>query len=63
MSKNKYNETAEKMKKTGEKMQAMGCLLTLVLTIPIVLLLFFGPVGLGVGVLIAVVGLAIRKRK
>lgn len=52
-------------KKTGEKMQTLGCLLTLVVTIPLLLTVFLGPVGLIIGAVIAilvVIGHLVNKK-
>lgn len=59
----KWEERAKKVEEAGQKMQAWGCLLTVLITIPIILTIFFGPVGLGIGVFIAIIFLAGRKKK
>lgn len=51
---NKVEKTAENMKKTGKKMEKLGCLLTLVITIPIILTVIMGPWGTAIGVIIAI---------
>ncbi len=43
---------SDKMKETGKKVQAMGCLLSAVITIPIIGLVVGGPFGLIVGLLL-----------
>lgn len=62
-NKNKWEERAKKAEEFGQKAQAMGCLLTILLTIPIVLTIFLGPLGLGIGVVIAILFLISRKKK
>jgi len=47
----------KKLKQTGEKMQQIGCILTLLFTVPIILLIFLGVPGLIVGILIAIIGI------
>lgn len=59
----KWEERAKKVEEAGQRMQAWGCLLTILLTIPIVLTVIWGPVGLGIGVLIAILYLIGRKKK
>lgn len=59
----KWQERGEKMQETGEKMQRLGCLLTVLLTIPIVLTIFLGPLGLGLGIIIAILFLAGSKNR
>lgn len=54
-----------KLEATGKKMEKLGCLLTMLFTIPIILMIFFGPVGLGIGVIVAILGIVgyIQKGK
>jgi len=47
----------DKIKQVGTKMQKLGCFLTLVLTIPIVLTLFLGVPGLIIGGIIAIIAI------
>jgi hypothetical protein len=48
----------KKLEEVGEKLQKIGCLLTLMFTVPIVLTLFFGIPGLIIGIIIAIIGIA-----
>ncbi|HZK00928.1 MAG TPA: hypothetical protein VFC79_13005 [Tissierellaceae bacterium] len=59
----KWEERAKKVEEAGQKMQAWGCLLTVLITVPVILTIFFGPIGLGIGALIAVLFLIGRKKK
>lgn len=53
----------EKMKQTGKNMQRIGCMLTGLITIPIIGLIMAGPVGLVIGALIGgVIFWAVRKQ-
>ena len=45
-----------KMQQTGEKIQKMGCAMTLLFTIPIVLTIFLGIPGLIIGGIVAIAG-------
>lgn len=58
-------ETGKKMQETGKKMKGLGCLLTILITVPIILTLFLGPIGLVLGGIIFVVGLvgAFKSKK
>ncbi len=47
-----------KLRAAGEKMQRLGCMLTVLLTVPILLTLFLGIPGLIIGGLVFVLGLA-----
>lgn len=49
--------TAEKMNETGKKVQKVGCLLTLIITIPLLLTVFFGIFGFIIGAIIFSLGL------
>lgn len=53
----------DKFKKAGNKMQAIGCLLTIVLTIPIILTFIFGPTGLVIGLVIGLIAFLVMKKK
>ncbi|MGM0609408.1 MAG: HIRAN domain-containing protein [Candidatus Muiribacteriota bacterium] len=53
-SQEKTEELQDKMQNAGQKMQKVGCLLTMLLTIPIVLTLFFGPFGFGLSIILIV---------
>lgn len=56
----------KKLEETGKKIQKIGCLLTLAVTVPIVLTALFGVPGLIIGVfiaLIAIVGMLSKKGK
>lgn len=46
--------TQEKTEELSNKMQDIGCLLTIVLTIPIVLTILLGPFGLGISIVLIV---------
>ncbi len=59
----KWEERAKKVEEAGQKMQAWGCLLTVLITVPIILTIFFGPAGLGIGALIAILFLIGKKKK
>ena len=48
----------DKIKQAGEKMQRIGCALTLMITIPLILTIFLGPLGLVIGGIIFFIGLA-----
>lgn len=54
----------DKLRETGEKMQAVGCLLTIVFSVPLFLAVLFGRPGFVVGVIISLVILwtAIKKK-
>jgi hypothetical protein len=56
------NNTADKLKNAGEKMQSVGCLLTILITVPIALTLFLGPLGLGISIIIIVIWFASKKK-
>lgn len=62
---NKMKDASEKMKDTGKKMQKMGCLFTVLLTIPIALTIFLGIPGMVIGGIIFFVGLvsAFKSKK
>jgi hypothetical protein len=53
------------LREIGMKMQAIGCLFTILFSIPLLLAMVFGAKGLYVGVVISVVSLVsvIRKNK
>ena len=56
----------KKLEETGKKLEKIGCFLTLVLTVPIVLTIFFGIPGLAIGIIIAlitVIGALSKKQK
>ncbi len=44
--------------KAGQKMQSLGCALTLLITMPIALTIFLGPLGLVIGIIVATLGIA-----
>ena len=53
-----------KMQQTGEKMQKVGCAMTLLFTIPIILTIFLGIPGLIIGGIVAIAGVVgIFKQK
>lgn len=54
----------DKLREAGEKMQAIGCLLFIVFSVPLFLAILFGQAGLVVGVIISLVilGTSIKKR-
>lgn len=54
----------DKLRETGEKMQAIGCLMTIVFSVPLLLIILFGMPGFVVGVIISLVVLwsAIKKK-
>jgi len=45
----------KKLEETGKKLQKVGCLLTIAVTVPIVLTVLLGVPGLIIGIFIAVV--------
>lgn len=53
-SQEKAEELSNKMQNAGKKMQKLGCLLTIVITVPLVLTVFLGPIGLGISVVLIV---------
>jgi len=55
----------ENLKQVGKKIEQLGCILTLIFTVPIVLLLFLGAPGLIIGIIIAIIGVAgvLSKKK
>ena len=48
------DKAQEKLSKFSNKMDRLGSLLIGVITIPIILTYFFGYIGLGIGVLVAI---------
>jgi len=52
-----WEERGKKMETTGKKIQGLGCLLTMLFTIPIVLTIFLGSFGLVIGIFVAIIGL------
>lgn len=52
MSKSKLDKAADKMDSISKGMGKLGKKLTLFLTIPILAFIFFGPVGLGISILL-----------
>lgn len=59
---NKWEERAKKMENASKKMGDLGKTLTIVLTIPIIAGVIFGPIGLGIGIVIAILYLAGNKK-
>lgn len=55
--KNNLDKFSKKMENVGRGMQRVGCAMTLMFTIPIIGLVFFGFIGFLVGALIGVVGI------
>jgi len=55
----------KKVAETGKKLQKIGCALTLMFTIPIILTIFLGIPGLILGIILAVVGIVslLSKKK
>ncbi len=51
---NKWEEREKKMEETGKKMQRVGCMLTGLITLPIIGVLIGGPIGLVIGLIIGV---------
>jgi len=45
----------DKLYKTGKKLENIGCVLTLVVTVPILATMFFGVIGLVMGIVFAVI--------
>lgn len=58
-----WDDKAKKLETTGAKIQGLGCLLTILITIPILLTVFLGPLGLGIGIVIAILGLVGHLKK
>ncbi len=58
MSLSEKKGSGEKIEEFGSKMQKAGCALTLIITIPIILTIWIGVIGLIIGCLIAIVGIA-----
>ncbi len=57
-----YAEKGKRMQDAGKNVQGMGCMLTVLITIPVVLGLIAGPAGFAVGVGVAVVYLLVSKK-
>jgi len=53
----------KKIEETGKKLQKIGCLLTLAVTVPIVLTAFLGIPGLVIGIFIALIAVVSMLRK
>ena len=53
----------KKIEEVSKKIGNIGCLLTLIFTVPIVLTVFLGPVGLVLGIIIAVIGVIVILSK
>jgi len=56
----------KKLEETGKKLQNIGCILTLMFTVPIVLTIFLGIPGLIIGIIIAIIciaGILSKKEK
>jgi hypothetical protein len=51
---NKGEEWERKIEKTGKKIQRAGCMLTGLITLPIIGVLVGGPIGLVVGLIIGI---------
>ncbi|MCK9326101.1 MAG: HIRAN domain-containing protein [Bacteroidales bacterium] len=51
---NKWEEREKKMEETGKKMQRVGCMLTGLITLPIIGVLIGGPIGLVIGFIIGI---------
>ncbi len=59
-----YKEKGEKMQEIGKKTQRLGGILTVLITIPIALTIFFGPAGAVIGGVIFIAGLVgVLKKK
>lgn len=59
----KTKETQEKMEQTGKSIQRTGCMLTGLITLPIIGIIVAGPVGLVGGIIIGgVIFWAVRKQ-
>lgn len=57
-------EKGKKVQQVGKNFQGLGCLLTLFITIPLVLTIFFGPLGSVAGILIVIlIGMVYKKLK
>lgn len=54
----KMQDTGSKMQDKGNKMSALGCSMTLGITIPIVLTIFLGPIGFIIGLILFIAMLA-----
>ena len=62
-NKEKWEKRGEDMKEKGEKMKSLGCMLTILLTIPLGLTIFFGVPGLIISAGIVVIYLIGRKKQ
>ncbi|WP_350343163.1 hypothetical protein PRVXT_002446 [Proteinivorax tanatarense] len=58
----RMGEIGEKLQNAGDKMNNCGCLMTVVITIPVILFLFLGPLGLLIALLIIVAYIAGNKK-
>lgn len=58
-------KTGQKMENLGQNMQQLGCLLTMIITIPLLLIIFLGPVGVVISIVIVALGVGgyANKRK
>lgn len=61
--KNKVEEAGKKIEDFGKKTQQLGCLLTVLITIPILLTVFLGIPGLIIGSIIAILGIVGQFKK
>ena len=59
----KWEERGKKIQDAGDKMNKVGKKLTLLFTVPIILLFIFGIPGLIIGIIIAGIGIASMKNK
>lgn len=55
---NKLENAGKKMQNAGEKMQGCGCLLTLVITVPLILSIWLGTAGMVIGGIVALLAIA-----
>ena len=60
-----WEKTGKKMEAAGKNMQQLGCLLTMIITVPILLIAFLGPLGIAISVIFVVLGIAgyVKKKK
>ncbi len=53
-NKTKWEERAEKLEGCGKKMEQLGCLLTGLITLPVLGVLFLGIPGLIIGIIVGI---------
>lgn len=61
--KSRAEEIGEKMQNAGKNMQKWGCLLTLLITVPIILTISLGPLGIGISAVLIILVIASKFSK